>query len=36
MKALIVGGAGFVGGYLADHLQNDLGWNVFITKTADT
>jgi GDP-4-dehydro-6-deoxy-D-mannose reductase len=32
MKALIVGGAGFVGSYLADHLQNDCKWSVCVTK----
>ncbi len=32
MKALIIGAAGFVGGYLASHLKNDLGWNIILTK----
>lgn len=32
MKALIIGAAGFVGGYLADHLQQDCGWSVCVTK----
>ncbi len=32
MKALIIGAAGFVGGYLADHLQNECGWSVCVTK----
>lgn len=32
MKALIIGAAGFVGGYLADHLQRDCGWSVCVTK----
>ena len=32
MKALIIGAAGFVGGYLADHLQKDCGWSVSVTK----
>lgn len=32
MKALIIGGAGFVGGYLADHLRNTCKWSVSITK----
>lgn len=32
MKALIIGGAGFVGSYLIDHLLNDCGWNVIVTK----
>lgn len=32
MKALIIGGAGFVGGYLADHLHNQCKWSVSVTK----
>lgn len=32
MNALIIGGAGFVGNYLFDHLQNDCGWIVTVTK----
>lgn len=32
MKALIIGGAGFVGNYLISHLKNDLKWDVFVTK----
>lgn len=32
MKALIIGAAGFVGGYLADHLQRECGWSVSVTK----
>ncbi|GAA4296414.1 GDP-mannose 4,6-dehydratase [Anaerocolumna aminovalerica] len=32
MKALIIGGAGFVGSYLIDHLLNDCGWSVAVTK----
>lgn len=32
MKALIIGGAGFVGGYLIDHLSRGLGWSVAVTK----
>ncbi|MBO5176667.1 MAG: GDP-mannose 4,6-dehydratase [Lachnospiraceae bacterium] len=32
MKALIIGAAGFVGGYLADHLRNECGWSVCVTK----
>ncbi len=32
MKALIIGGAGFVGNYLTDHLLKDYGWSVAITK----
>lgn len=31
-KALIVGAAGFVGGYLAEHLSLGLGWKVYATK----
>lgn len=34
MKALIIGAAGFVGRYLADHLQRDCGWSVSVTKLA--
>jgi len=34
MKALIIGGAGFVGNYLIKHLKNDLKWDVFVTKMA--
>lgn len=32
MKALIVGAAGFVGGYLARHLLAEYGWTVIATK----
>lgn len=32
MKALIVGGAGFVGNYLINHLRNDCKWSVYVTK----
>lgn len=32
MKALIIGGGGFVGPYLARHLTNDLGLETFVTK----
>lgn len=32
MKALIIGAAGFVGGYLAEHLQKECGWSVCVTK----
>jgi len=32
MKALIIGAAGFVGGYLADHLKKECGWSVCVTK----
>lgn len=34
MKALIIGGAGFVGNYLARHLKEDLNWAVVVTKMA--
>ncbi len=30
--ALIIGAAGFVGGYLADHLTNECKWSVCVTK----
>lgn len=33
MKALIIGGGGFVGPYLVRHLVNDLGFEVTVTKT---
>lgn len=32
MKALVIGGAGFVGGYLVDHLQDSCKWSVCVTK----
>jgi GDP-4-dehydro-6-deoxy-D-mannose reductase len=32
MKALIIGGAGFVGSYLIDHLISDCYWSVVATK----
>ncbi len=32
MKALIIGGAGFVGNYLLHHLQNDCGFTTSVTK----
>jgi GDP-4-dehydro-6-deoxy-D-mannose reductase len=32
MKALIIGGAGFVGSYLIDHLSKDCKWSVTVTK----
>lgn len=32
MKAMIIGGAGFVGAYLMRHLRDDLGWDVVVTK----
>lgn len=31
-KALIIGGAGFVGKHLADHIHNIYGWDLHITK----
>ena len=34
MKALIIGGAGFVGGYLIDYLTKNLKWDVSVTKLA--
>lgn len=34
MKALIIGGGGFVGSYLVNHLHNDLGYEVAVTKTS--
>lgn len=33
MKALIIGGGGFVGPYLVRHLARDCGWDVTVTKT---
>lgn len=33
MKALIIGGGGFVGPYLVKHLKNDCGYEVAVTKT---
>lgn len=32
MKALIIGGNGFVGKHLVKHLKNDKHWDVYITK----
>lgn len=32
MKALIIGGGGFVGRYLAEHLVQDCGWETALTK----
>lgn len=32
MRALIIGAAGFVGSYLAEHLQKECGWSVSATK----
>ena len=34
MKALIIGGGGFVGPFLVNHLHDDLGYEVAVTKTA--
>ena len=34
MKALIVGGAGFVGSYLIDHLRGKCKWSISVTKMA--
>lgn len=31
-KAMIIGAAGFVGGYLIDHLKDDVNWEVYGTK----
>lgn len=31
-KAIIIGAAGFVGGYLIDHLKDDMNWEVYGTK----
>lgn len=33
MKALVIGGGGFVGPYLVNHLVNDLEYEVTVTKT---
>ena len=33
MKALVIGGGGFVGPYLVRHLTDDLGYKVTVTKT---
>ena len=32
MRSLVIGGGGFVGGYLVDHLINNLNWTVGVTK----
>ena len=32
IKALIIGGAGFVGDYLINHLVDDINWDVSVTK----
>lgn len=34
MKALIIGGGGFVGPYLVNQLKDELGYEVSVTKTA--
>ena len=31
-KAIIIGAAGFVGGYLIDHLKDDMNWKIYATK----
>lgn len=31
-KAIIIGAAGFVGGYLIDHLKDDMNWEIYATK----
>lgn len=36
MKALVIGGAGFVGNYLVNHLTNDCGWTVAVTTLDGT
>ena len=33
MKALVVGGGGFVGPYLVKHLKEEQGMEVYVTKT---
>ena len=33
-KALVIGAAGFVGGYLIDCLKNKFGYEVYGTKLA--
>lgn len=33
MRALVIGGGGFVGPYLVKHLHDDLGYEVSVTKT---
>lgn len=34
MKALVIGGGGFVGTYLVNHLHDDLGYETAVTKTS--
>lgn len=34
MKALVIGGGGFVGTYLVNHLSKDLNFEVYVTKTS--
>ena len=36
MKAMIIGGAGFVGAYLTRHLHDDLKWEVVVTNMPGT
>lgn len=31
-KVIIIGAAGFVGGYLIDHLKDDMNWEIYVTK----
>lgn len=31
-KVIIIGAAGFVGGYLIDHLKDDMNWEIYATK----
>lgn len=31
-KAIIIGAAGFVGGYLINHLKDDMKWEIYATK----
>lgn len=31
-KVMIIGAAGFVGGYLIDHLKDEMNWEVYATK----
>lgn len=33
IKVLIIGGTGFVGGYLIEHLRKNTNWNITITKS---
>ena len=36
MKALVIGGGGFVGPYLVRHLTDDCGYEVTVTKTKNS